>query len=42
MGFEYKLKTKPTEKQITEIQNLLENIETFDKSINFTIDYFRI
>lgn len=35
MGFEYKLKTKLTDRQTIEIQNLLENAHLFDKKYEF-------
>jgi hypothetical protein len=35
MGFEYKLIARITDKQVTEIQHLLENSELFDKKYEF-------
>lgn len=41
MGFEYKLKTKLTDRQITEIENLLESAHLFDKKYEFENKLFR-
>lgn len=40
MGFEYKLKTKLTDKQIIEIQELLENSALFEKKYEYAQQMF--
>lgn len=40
MGFEYKLKTKLTDQQTTEIQNLLESSALFEKKYEYAHQLF--
>ncbi|WP_250253445.1 hypothetical protein [Chryseobacterium sp. Marseille-Q3244] len=41
MGFEYKLKTKLTDQQTTEIQDLLESSDLFEKKYEYAHQVFR-
>lgn len=41
MGFEYKLKTKLTDQQAAEIQDLLENLAIFEKKYEYAHQLFR-
>ncbi|MDR3023165.1 hypothetical protein [Chryseobacterium sp.] len=41
MGFEYKLKTKLTDRQTAEIQELLENSALFEKKYEYAHQLFR-
>ncbi|AZB10941.1 hypothetical protein EG344_19935 [Chryseobacterium sp. G0162] len=41
MGFEYKLKTKLTDQQTTEIQDLLESSDLFEKKYEYAYQVFR-
>lgn len=40
MGFEYKLKTKLTDQQTSEIKDLLENLALFDKKYEYAHQLF--